>query len=194
MSDIIETRMPATAVVTVDDGLLHYLTFSLGGRPYAVETQCVREILEFGSLTRVPMMPPVVRGVMNLRGAVVPVIDLQHRLGGGATEIHSRSCTVILEYIDAEGGVQIMGVIVDEVKEVLDVTLAQIRPPPAFGSHVRSEFMRGMVCRGETFVMLLIVDQVLDIQALAAQGHDFQSGSENADQLGRPVIVLPKEC
>ena len=196
MSDVIETPAPGTALASAsaaDDGLLHYLTFSLGGRPYAVETRCVREILEHGGLTRVPMMPPVVRGVMNLRGAVVPVIDLQYRLGAGVTALHPRSCTVILEYTDADENTQVMGVIVDEVNEVLDVAAEQIRPAPAFGSHVRPEFMRGMARLGDSFVMLLIVDQVLDIQALAPQGHEFQSGSESADQPGRPVIELPKE-
>jgi purine-binding chemotaxis protein CheW len=144
-----------------------YLTFTLAGEPFAVGTLSVKEIIEYGQLTGVPMMPPSIRGVVNLRGAVVPVIDLVARFGGRQTEVGRRTCIVILEvdYVDEQ---QVIGVLVDAVNEVLEISPADIEPPPAFGAHIRTDFIQGMGKVGGRFVILLDIGRVLSVDELAA--------------------------
>ncbi len=144
-----------------------YLTFALGGEQFAVGTLSVKEIIEYGQLTTVPMMPPSIRGVINLRGAVVPVIDLGARFGGRRTEVGRRTCIVILEVEHAEEQ-QVIGVVVDAVNEVLEIAPADIEPPPAFGAHIRTDFIQGMGKVGGKFVILLDIGRVLSVDELAA--------------------------
>lgn len=144
-----------------------YLTFRLHGEHYAVTTTSVKEIIEYGQLTKVPMMPASIRGVINLRGAVVPVIDLGARFGTGQTTIDRRSCIVILEVGQGEE-LQVIGVIVDAVNEVLEIAVADIEPPPAFGANIRTEFMLGMGKVAGRFVILLDIGKVLSVEELAA--------------------------
>jgi len=143
-----------------------YLTFSLAGEHFAVGTLSVKEIIEYGQLTGVPMMPPSIRGVINLRGAVVPVIDLGARFGGRRTEVGRRTCIVILEVEHGEEQ-QVIGVVVDAVNEVLEIAPADIEPPPAFGAHIRSDFIQGMGKVGGRFVILLDIGRVLSVDELA---------------------------
>ncbi|MCB6183963.1 chemotaxis protein CheW [Leeia sp. TBRC 13508] len=157
-----------------------YLTFVLAGEMYAVGTISVKEIIEYGQLTTVPMMPSFIRGVINLRGAVVPVIDLGARFGGKQTEIHRRTCIVILEVIQDQD-TQVIGVIVDAVSEVLEIPINDIEPPPAFGAKIRTDFIAGMGKVNGKFVILLNVGQVLSVDemsTLAAIG----TGSAIAEQ------------
>ncbi|WP_433861548.1 chemotaxis protein CheW [Pseudomonas thivervalensis] len=152
------------------DGALQvrqYLTFTLAGEPFAVGTLSVKEIIEYGQLTAVPMMPPSIRGVINLRGAVVPVIDLGARFGGGLTQVGRRTCIVILE-VDHTEGQQVIGVLVDAVNEVLEIAPTDIEPPPAFGAHIRTDFILGMGKVGARFVILLDIGRVLSVDELAA--------------------------
>ena len=142
-----------------------YLTFILAGEHYAVDTLKVREILECTRFTPVPRMPPTVRGAANLRGVVVPVIDLLARFSGRRTELGKRTCIVILDVHD-EGRPQPLGVLVDAVSAVREIGLDEIQPAPAFGSHLRSEFITGIVRMEERFITLLALDQVLDLTAL----------------------------
>lgn len=151
---------------TVHVGSQQYLTFLLDGRTYALDSLCVREIIEYGQLTQVPMVSPSIRGVINLRGAVVPVIDLNVRFGRAPTEVNRRTCIIILEIADGEDH-HVLGVTVDAVSEVLDVAAESIRPAPAFGSHIRTDFIRGMVRQGDEFVVLLVIEQTLSIQELS---------------------------
>lgn len=143
-----------------------YLTFLLDGRSYALDSLCVREIIEYGQLTQVPMVSPSIRGVINLRGSVVPVIDLNVRFGRAPTEINRRTCIIIVEIAEGEDR-HVLGVTVDAVSEVLDVSPQEIRQAPAFGSEIRTDFIRGMVRQGDAFVVLLIIEQTLSIQELA---------------------------
>jgi purine-binding chemotaxis protein CheW len=113
------------------------------------------------------MMPPSVRGVINLRGAVVPVVDLMARFGRAPSTITKRSCIVIVE-IEADHDRQTIGVVVDAVNEVLDIAPEDIEPAPSFGTRVRSEFVRGIGKVREKFVILLDVTQVLSIDAISA--------------------------
>lgn len=144
-----------------------HLTFVVDGETYAVDTLAVREIIEFGQLTQVPLMPACIRGVINLRGAVVPVVDLEARFGGRPTRVGPRTCIVILEVCDGED-TQVLGVVVNAVSEVLEIAAADIRPAPAFGSRLAPHFIAGMVKSGEGFVTLLDVARVLDVHELAS--------------------------
>ncbi|NRH40703.1 chemotaxis protein CheW [Pseudomonas sp. MS15a(2019)] len=143
-----------------------HLTFVVQEETYAVDTLAVREILEFGQLTQVPRMPACIRGVINLRGAVVPVIDLEASFGGSPTQVGPRTCVVILE-VPTGDDLQVLGVVVDAVSEVLEIAPGDIRPAPSFGSRLRPDFIAGMVKSGSGFVVVLDVPRVLDIEELA---------------------------
>ncbi|MBS1191590.1 MAG: chemotaxis signal transduction protein [Rhodocyclaceae bacterium] len=143
-----------------------YLTFSLGGEMFAVGILNVKEIIEYGHLTEIPMMPAFIRGVINLRGAVVPVIDLSARFGGKPTEVGRRSCIIIIEIADGEA-TQDIGVLVDSVSAVLDIPDSDIEPPPAFGARIRTDFIEGMGKVAGKFVILLKVDQVLSVEEMS---------------------------
>ncbi len=147
-----------------------YLTFTLGGESFAIGILSIKEIIQYASVTPVPMMPESVRGVINLRGAVVPVIDLNRRFGRAPTEIAKRTCIVIVE-IPGDEAPQVVGVMVDAVSAVLEIPADQIEPPPAFGANIRAEYMEGMGKVDGRFVILVDVNHVLsqiDAAALAA--------------------------
>lgn len=143
-----------------------YLTFRLGGETYALEILHIKEIIEYGGLTEVPLMPRFVRGVINLRGAVVPVIDLAVRFGRPATVIGRRTCIVIVEIEFGEQWYD-LGVIVDAVDEVLELPNEQIEPAPSFGARLRAEFIRGMGKIGDRFVIVLSLEHALSIDEMA---------------------------
>lgn len=147
--------------------LRQYLTFSLSGELFAVGTLSVKEIIEYGQVTTVPMMPAFIRGVINLRGAVVPVIDLGVRFRNEPTEISKRSCIVILE-VPSEDETQTLGIVVDAVNEVLEILPADIEPPPAFGTKIRTDFIAGMGKVAGQFVILLHVGKVLSATEFSA--------------------------
>ena len=149
-----------------------YLTFVLGGETYAVGILAIKEIIEFGRLTTVPMMPAFVRGVINLRGAVVPVLDLEARFGRGETRVGRRSCIVIVE-IAADDGSQVVGILVDQVNEVLEIPASDIEPAPTFGAGLRPDFIAGMARQDAGFVVVLSLAAVLSVDELArmAQGN-----------------------
>ena len=144
-----------------------YLTFMLGGETFAIGILAIKEIIEFDKLTTVPMMPRFVRGVINLRGAVVPVIDLSARFGRDVTTAGKRTCIVIVEVAAGEGA-QDVGVLVDAVNEVMEIPAAEIEPAPAFGARVRSEFIAGMGKVGGRFVIILNVGHVLSAGEMGA--------------------------
>jgi len=147
-----------------------YLTFSLAGEIFAIGILAVKEIIEYRAPTEVPMMPASVRGVINLRGAVVPVIDPLARFGQTPSPVGKRSCIVIVEMAKDEER-QVVGVLVDAVSEVLDIPASEIEPPPAFGAHIRGEFIAGIGKVRGKFVILLAADRVLTVetQNLAAR-------------------------
>ncbi|HSI58964.1 MAG TPA: chemotaxis protein CheW [Ideonella sp.] len=162
MSSTLQVRAstaPATRVAAPVEPA-QYLTFMLAGEPYAIGILAIKEIIEYHSLTEVPMMPACVRGVINLRGAVVPVMDLLARFGRAPSPVSKRTCIVIVE-IEQEGERQVVGVVVDAVNEVLDIAAAEIEPAPSFGARIRSDFIAGMGKVREKFVILLNVEHVL---------------------------------
>jgi purine-binding chemotaxis protein CheW len=143
-----------------------YLAFVLGGESFAMDIRSIKEVIQYGSLTEVPLMPEFIRGVINLRGAVVPVIDLSVRFGRAPTDVARRTCIVILE-VDNQGDTVELGVIVDNVSEVLEIGASEIEPAPSFGSTLRSEFLAGVGKVGGKFVILLDVNHVLSIDEMA---------------------------
>ncbi|MEY2632341.1 MAG: chemotaxis protein CheW [Pseudomonadota bacterium] len=155
-----------------------YLTFTLGGEMFAVATLSVKEIIEYGRVTAVPMLPPSIRGVINLRGAVVPVIDLKARFGSARTEITHRTCIVIIELGEEEDH-QVIGIVVDTVSEVLEIPGQDIEPPPSFGARIRTDFIAGMGKIAGRFVILLNVGRVLSVEELASLSQ-MEGGGELA--------------
>ena len=146
-----------------------YLTFVLGGEIYALGILNIKEIIDYDCLTEVPMMPVFVCGVLNLRGRVVPIIDLLARFGKGKTHIHKRTAIVIVETVNRKDEVaQDIGIIVDAVNEMVDISREDVEPPPNFGTGIRPDFISGMAKRNAGFVILLNVDKVLSVAEIAA--------------------------
>lgn len=143
-----------------------FLTFLLAGEPYAINILVIKEIIEYGSLTSVPLMPEFIRGVLNLRGQVLPVIDLAARFGRDPAEIARRTCIIIVE-MDNDGDRQDVGVVVDSVSEVMDISASAIQPPPAFGAKIRADFIEGMVEVDGKFIIILNVNRVLSLDEMA---------------------------
>lgn len=140
-----------------------YLTFQLAGESFAIGILAIKEIIEYHDLTVVPMMPPSIRGVINLRGAVVPVMDLQARFGRQPAPVTKRTCIVIVELARDEG-TQVIGVVVDAVNEVLEIAAADIEPPPSFGTRISADFIGGIGKVAGRFVVVLDIGRVLAIE------------------------------
>jgi len=142
------------------------LTFWLGAEVFGMDIRTVREIIQCGPMTTLPLMPAFVRGVINLRGAVVPVVDLNARFGRPATRLGKKSCIVIFDAL--RGGERVeLGLLVDAVSEVIRLAEGDVEPPPEFGSAIRREFIRGIGKVGQRFVILLEPDRALDVQEMA---------------------------
>ena len=137
-----------------------YLTFRLAGEEYAIGILRVREIIEFDTLTTVPSAPRQVRGVINLRGSVVPVIDLGVKFGLAPTEVTRRTCIVIVEVV-LHGECMTMGIVADAVSQVVDMLPGDILPPPQFGTRVPTDHLLGMGRLDRKFMLILDIDRVL---------------------------------
>ena len=174
-----QNRNGRQAAVVAGNTTQQYLTFSLGGEMFAVAILNVKEIIEYGSLTEIPMMPSFIRGVINLRGAVVPVIDLSCRFGNKSTQVARRTCIVIIELIDGDQKYDI-GVMVDAVSEVLEISSADIEPPPTFGAKIRTDFISGMGKVSGKFVIILDVARVLSVEEIAMLTQMADSENESA--------------
>jgi purine-binding chemotaxis protein CheW len=137
-----------------------YLTFFLADEEYAINIQRVKEIIEYTAVTKVPKVPQWIRGVINLRGSVVPVVDLAVRFGLQERPVTKTTCIVIVEV--AQGSERaVMGVIADAVNQVIDLAPKDIEEPPAFGTRVRLEYLFGMGKLGKKFALILNIDSVL---------------------------------
>ncbi|WXL26789.1 chemotaxis protein CheW [Ectopseudomonas mendocina] len=154
-----------------------YLTMMLGQERFALSIEQVREIIEFNGLTEIPLMPDFLRGVINLRGAVVPVLDLSLRLGRERMVVARRTCIVIVEVMQEEQ-LQLIGVMVDAVNDVLEVRPDQLEHKPSFGAKVRSDFIAGILRHDEQFIVVLDAARVLSLGELAALvGHASLHGA-----------------
>ncbi|NEX23536.1 purine-binding chemotaxis protein CheW [Thiorhodococcus mannitoliphagus] len=166
MGELMVSKTATEAGVDADEAG-QYLTFDVGEERLAMSIDAVKEIIETPVITRVPMTPDYIRGVINLRGSVVPVIDLGARLGRGGITLTKRSCIVLVEVRVGEEG-HVLGMLVDEVKNILEIPREDIKPPPEFGSEIRTDFIAAMGRLEDVFVIILNVDHVLSIQELAA--------------------------
>ncbi len=142
-----------------------YLTFRLADETYGIEVHKVREILDFPVLTKVPRAPEFMLGVINLRGHVVPVVDLRKRFQLAAGEQTKESCIIVLE-IDLAGELLTIGIVGDSVEEVIDLVQSQIEPPPKLGAQLNTEFILGMGTQGEEFILLLDIDKIFTTEEL----------------------------
>ena len=164
-----------------------YLTFTLNNETYAVGILNIKGIIAYERLTEVPMMPAFIRGVINLRGRVVPVVDLLSRFGYGNTTLAKRTSIVIVETIsfagDHSGQVTDIGIMVDAVNEVIDITEDMIEPAPTFGAAIRPEFINGIAKQNGLFIVMLEVNILLSVNELATLGktHVGRNESEFAD-------------
>jgi purine-binding chemotaxis protein CheW len=143
-----------------------YLTFTLGAEVFAMDIRTVREIIQYGPMTTVPLMPDFVRGVINLRGSVVPVIDLQARFGRPPADVGKKTCIVIFDTLRDRERVE-LGLLVDAVSEVIDIPPEAIEPPPNFGTSVRRDFISGMGKVEGGFIILLEPDRAFDVDDMA---------------------------
>ncbi len=144
-----------------------YLTFKLDDEVFGLAIEKVREVLDFTTVTKVPQTPEYMRGVINLRGSVVPVMDLRLKFDMDKTEKTVNTCIVIAE-IEIEGETTVLGALADAVQEVLDLEPEQIEPAPRVGSKLRTEFIKGMGRRDEQFIILLDIDRVFSSEELAS--------------------------
>jgi purine-binding chemotaxis protein CheW len=146
----------STATITE---LSQYLSFKLGDEIYALDILKVREVLDFTSVTKIPKVPDFMRGVINLRGSVVPVIDLRLKFGMPETEKTVNTCVIIVD-VDFEGSPVVIGALADSVSEVFDLDSTEIEPSPKMGTQIRTDFLKGMGRHGDGFVMILDIDRV----------------------------------
>lgn len=144
-----------------------YLTFKLADEVFAIDVAKVREVLDFTSLTRIPRTPDFMSGVINLRGSVVPVIDLRLCFEMLKTEKTVNTCIVVVEMM-VEGELTVIGALADSVEEVIDLEPDQIQPPPKIGTQIRTDFVKGMGKRDTQFLMILDLDRVFSVDELAA--------------------------
>ena len=144
-----------------------YLTFLVGEEEYAVGVLRVREIIQYHAVTRVPRTPEWVRGVINLRGSVVPVVDLAVKFGLPRSEAGRCTCIVLVE-AQLENEPVVMGMIADEVRQVVDLPADAVQPPPAFGTRVRVDYLEGMGRAGDRMLLLLEVDRLLSADQVVA--------------------------
>jgi len=146
-----------------------YLSFVLGGKVYGLEILNIKEIIEYGDITEVPMVPSFISGVINLRGSVVPVISLNQRFSGQEIKLTKRTSIIILELHDNDLKLEI-GLTVDMVNEVLDINMDQIEPAPPMGSHIKTEFIRGMAKVDSKLLILLDIQHVLSVEEMSKIG------------------------
>jgi purine-binding chemotaxis protein CheW len=165
-----------------------YLTFRLGSEVFALGILDITEIIEYRNLTQVPMMPAFIRGVLNLRGRVVPVVDLAARFGRTTTQIARRTGIIIVETSGQGTGQpgQDFGIIVDAVNEVMHFGPDDIEPPPAFGAGIRSDFINGMAKHGDDFIIVLDVSQVLSVDEMVQLGNAVIAGQTDIEL--RPAL------
>jgi len=162
-------------------GERQYLTFLMGQDQYSLDIMMVKEIIAYSNIMRVPMLPDYIKGVINLRNKVVPVMDLSMRFGKGKTDISKLTCIVIIELQKADKRVEI-GIIVDAVSEVISLASDEIEQTPDFGDDVNAEFISGMGRIGDRFIIMLNVSMVLNVQDInylekaAKEGSSLLSG------------------
>ena len=144
-----------------------YLTFKLADEVFGIEVSKVREVLDFTTITKIPRTPDFMSGVINLRGNVVPVVDLRLCFEMSKTEKTVNTCIVVME-MSIEGEATVIGALADSVEEVIDLEPEHIQPAPKMGTQIRTEFIKGMGTRDAQFIMILDIDRVFSAEELSA--------------------------
>lgn len=157
-------------VEITDEEVRQCLTFMLGKKLYGLDILNIKEIIEYGDVTEVPMTPDFISGVINLRGSAVPVIDLSQRFSSVATEMTNRTSIIILEVTNDDLSIEI-GITVDLVNEVLDIHSSDIEPAPALGNQIETSFISGMAKVNGKFLILLDIENILSIEELSMVGN-----------------------
>lgn len=155
-----------------------YLTFKLGEEVFAMDVSHVREILEFNTITKVPKTPDYMRGVINLRGSVVPVLDMRLKFGMSETVKTVNTCVVVVEVVIQEETI-VIGALVDSVQEVFELDPGQIEPPPKIGMQIKTDFIKGMGKRDDHFIIILDIDRLFSSEELACVEDVKMSGELN---------------
>ncbi len=170
-----------------------FLTFTLGKEIFALDIGTVREVLELTSITKIPRTPPFMRGVINLRGHAVPVVDMRLKLGMSKGEDTVDTCIIIVE-IEFDGEYTIMGALVDSVREVFEMTPDTIEPAPKMGAAINAEYIKGMGRQNEQFIIIIDISKIFSAEELAMAkeiagigGGEDQLPTEDA---GEAVITL----
>ena len=169
-----------------------FLTFLMANEKYGLEILKVREIIGMMDVTSVPTTPAFVRGVINLRGKVIPVVDLRLKFGIEAKEDTQRTCIIVVHIAHA-GQDMIMGIIVDEVSDVLDIDKNQIEPPPSFGANIRTDFILGMGKVEHKVLTMLDIDRVLSEQEIALVESSTEKTGHQLDKPSKGKNVPGKE-
>ena len=159
-----------------------FLSFKLDQEEFAVDISKVREVLDYTKLTKVPSMPDFMRGVINLRGSVVPVVDLKQKFGMEKT-LRTVNTRIIIGEVDVDGEPTVFGALADAVHEVMEIDPSNIEPPPKIGTHLNTDFIRGMGKREEEFLMILDIDRIFSTEELAmasltAESHEGETSGE----------------
>jgi purine-binding chemotaxis protein CheW len=162
---------------SVGDHVQQHLTFMLGGKVYGLKIINIKEIIEYGEITEVPMTPDFISGVINLRGSVVPVIDLSQRFSGQPIKHSKRTSIIILEVKNDDLSIEV-GVTVDMVNEVLDINSSEIEAAPSLGDQIQTNFISGMAKVDDKLLILLDIENVLSIDELSMVG-SIQSKTGN---------------
>jgi len=160
---------------------MQLLTFLIGQEEYAVSIHRTREIIEYPPITQVPGTPAYIRGVLNLRGSVVPVVDLARKFGLPEAPVTNRTCVVILE-VELGDEAAVMGVVADAVSQVIELSPDEIEEPPSFGTQVRVDYLLGMGRSGQRFVLMLDIDKVLSEGELQDATRLAQDGDEDESE------------
>ncbi len=162
-----------------------YLTFLLAGEEYAIDILKVKEIIEYDTVTTVPKTPVWIRGVINLRGSVVPVVDVGLKFGMEERPITRTTCIVIVEG-DWTGQHAFMGVMADSVSQVMDLVSGEIREVPEFGTRIRVDYLKGMAHLGKKFVLLLDIDKILSLDEMLDLNEAVTTVLENDSNAALP--------
>lgn len=155
-------------------GQEQYVTFRLNAEEYAVSALVVQEIIELASITPVPHLPPFLRGVINLRGTIVPVIDLKRKFGMLGSDYPKHTCVIIVEF--SRG---VMGLIVDAVSDVMQISPAEFAQPPSFGVPIRIDFIQGMARLDAGMLILLDTDRILSCEEVPALAESVAEGAQS---------------
>lgn len=156
-----------------------YVTFSLNDEIYGIDALSVQEIIELTNITRVPHLPEFMKGVINLRGTIIPVVDLKTKFNMKTGPYKKHTCIIVTEFKDS-----LMGLIVDDVFDVISIARSSIQPPPEFGTNIRTDFIRGLLRSGDKLIIILDIDKVLSEEetgivqgVLKGQGGDNEAAA-----------------